>query len=212
MHMNRAQLFLTSFFLWSACAMPLLAQEQIAWLTDLRQARQIAEQQQRYVLLHFWSESCGPCRSLEQNVFNQPELIRVLTTHFVPVKINVMQQQKFAEFYKIDRVPTDIIVDTQGREISRRISPSQARDYLAMLDQARVQPTITLASNPGAGAAPPRPSSLLPPREGSEEAEPTSEPINVDPRSLHGSPPHASRWGQAGGQPAPLPTIVHIEV
>jgi uncharacterized protein YyaL (SSP411 family) len=114
-----------------------MAQDSIPWITDLSQARRIAEQQQRLVLLHFWGDGCPPCQHLETSVFNQPELIRVIMTHFVPVKIHVQQQPNIASFYKIDKIPTDIVVLPSGVQVFRTTSPGNVNTYIAMLDQGR---------------------------------------------------------------------------
>jgi thioredoxin-like negative regulator of GroEL len=114
-----------------------VANESIPWITDLAQARQLAEQQQRLVLLHFWGDGCQPCQQLEANVFNQPELIRVLSTNFVCVKIDIQQQPSIASYYKITKIPTDIIVLPSGAQVFRTTSPANVNQYIAMLDQVR---------------------------------------------------------------------------
>jgi hypothetical protein len=46
--------------------------EEIQWLKSIEQARQIAGQTNRLVLVHFWSTSCQPCMKLEREVFARP--------------------------------------------------------------------------------------------------------------------------------------------
>lgn len=125
-----------------AVAAPTVAQDRIPWITDLREARDLAERQNRLVLLHFWSDSCIPCKQVERNVFNQPEFIRALTTGYVPVKINATQQPQLADFYKIERVPTDVIVTPEGREVQRFQSLQDSNQYIAMLDGIRAQASV----------------------------------------------------------------------
>jgi thioredoxin-related protein/YHS domain-containing protein len=111
-----------------------VAQDRIPWVTDLKVARQMAEQQQRLVLLHFWSETCGPCQKLERTVFNQPEFIRAISGAFIPVKINTQQSQDLAKYYQITVIPTDVVVDPTGKEVFRGTSPQNAASYIAVLD------------------------------------------------------------------------------
>lgn len=122
-----------------AVVTPVVAQDRIPWITDLRQAREVAERQHRLVLLHFWSEDCLPCQQVERNVFNHPEFIRALTTGYVPVKINAAQQPQLADFYNIERVPTDVIVTPEGKEVHRFQSLQDSNQYIAMLDGIRAQ-------------------------------------------------------------------------
>jgi thioredoxin-related protein len=130
------------FTILIAVAAPLVAQDAIPWITDLRQAREVAERQNRLVLLHFWSDDCAPCKQLERNVFSRPEFIRALTTGYVPVKINANQQRQLAEFYNIERVPTDVIVTPEGREVQRFQSLQDSNQYIAMLDGIRAQASV----------------------------------------------------------------------
>lgn len=181
--MLRVMNILVAAFGLASIASSAWGQEQIPWVTDLRQARQMAEQQQRVVLLHFWSESCPPCRLLEQNVFNQPEVIRVISSGFIPVKINVLQQPKYADFYKIDRVPTDILVDHTGKELYRTTSPQKMDGYIAMLSQVRAEVGVNAGRALEAMAQNPlqKFQSALPPMQGSQDEVPASESINGDP-------------------------------
>jgi thioredoxin-related protein len=136
-----------------AVCVPLAAQDRIPWLTDLREARETAERQQRLVLLHFWSDSCAPCKRLERYVFNQPEFIRSLTTGYIPVKINVAERPDLAEFYQVTSWPTDVIVTPEGREVQRFESKQDSNNYIAMLDgiraRASVNGYIPVADNSG---------------------------------------------------------------
>ena len=56
------------------------AQDRIAWVADWRDARDIAKGQHRLVLLHFYSDTCPPCKELERNVFPRVEVARLLSS------------------------------------------------------------------------------------------------------------------------------------
>jgi thioredoxin-related protein/YHS domain-containing protein len=129
---------------WLALALAgsIAAQDRIPWVTDLKVARQMAEQQQRLVLLHFWSETCVPCQQLERRVFNQPEFIRAISGVFVPVKINIQQAPDLASYYKVTTIPTDIIVDASGKEIFRGASPQDATAYIGVLDAIKAHRNV----------------------------------------------------------------------
>lgn len=113
----------------------LRAQSRIPWTEDLTVARQVAQQQQRLLLLHFWSNSCPPCLRLERYVFNQPEVIRAVGSNYVPVKINATDNPQLAAQFRVDRWPTDIIATVDGQEIYRGVSEQDPNRYIAILDQ-----------------------------------------------------------------------------
>ncbi|HJN12676.1 MAG: thioredoxin family protein [Pirellulaceae bacterium] len=122
---------------WTAAAS---AQDRIAWVTDWRQARDIAQQQHRLVLLHFYSDTCAPCQKLERDVFPRAAVARAISTGYVAVKINVDRFPQLRDHYKIEAWPTDVIVTAEGREIARSVpSPADSNRYIAMLDSARSQ-------------------------------------------------------------------------
>ncbi|MBC8357034.1 MAG: thioredoxin family protein [Planctomycetes bacterium] len=167
-----------------AFAVPVVAQDRIPWITDLRQAREVAERQHRLVLLHFWSDDCAPCKQVERNVFNQPEFIRALTTGYVPVKINANQQPQLADFYNIERVPTDVIVTPEGREVQRFQSLQDPNRYIAMLDGIRAQASV--------GSIGPVASSSTP----IASRTPANAPASTPYESYSPPQPRQSRYGQ----------------
>ena len=141
------------------------AQGDIPWLTDWRQARDVAQKQHRLVLLHFWSGSCVPCKRLETNVFNRPEVARAFRAGYIPVKVNVDQDRQLATHYGVTSWPTDVIVDATGKVLHRQQSPPEAHQYVAFLDSIKShhsvamlppQPTQTTSALPSReSAAPP---------------------------------------------------------
>ena len=58
---------------------PALAQDQIAWQTDIAKALKQAKAEQKLVLIHFYGDTCGPCKAVEKNVFPQPTVVQAVT-------------------------------------------------------------------------------------------------------------------------------------
>ncbi len=126
------------------------AQNRIPWVTSLVQARQMAQQHQRLILMHFWSNACPPCLKLERQVFNRPEVIRAISTNYVPLKVNVSDNESLARQYKVNRWPTDIITTANGQEVFRGVSQQDPNRYIALLDQvaAHTRVSLPIASSP----------------------------------------------------------------
>jgi len=118
-------------------AAPAAGQDGIGWLADWRSARDLAKSQNRPVLLHFWSTTCVPCKQLERNVFTRSDVARAISAGYIPVKVNVEQSPELAEFYQVESVPTDIIVDPNGRVLHSTTSPHDPNQYIAMLDSIK---------------------------------------------------------------------------
>jgi protein disulfide-isomerase len=111
-------------------------QEAMHWHSDLESAKVVAKETNRLVLVHFWTPSCGPCMALNQNVFNQPGVAKALETHFVPVKLNADENSATAQWFGINRVPTDVIVTPDGQMVGKLISPPTPAAYVAELTAA----------------------------------------------------------------------------
>ncbi len=150
------------------------------------------------VLLDFHAEWCGPCRQVRPAV---EQLIR----KGYPVKsIDIDKDARVATRYGVDRVPTFVVIDADGRELDRSSGPQSAsalaKFYLAA--RAKAQPSDD--SNAHAGADD---------ESGDREAE---EPARARPRARRDDPddrpePEAQRSTTAVN-PHPAETVVRIKV
>jgi protein disulfide-isomerase len=110
------------------------ASAQIAWQHDVQQAYQLAREQNKLVVLHFWAEWCMPCRRLDSFVFNHPQVAEALSKQVIAVKLNIDEHRELAMAYNIRSIPTDVLVNANGQVIARRPSPSSADAYLRMIE------------------------------------------------------------------------------
>ncbi|MEX0612129.1 MAG: thioredoxin family protein [Pirellulales bacterium] len=138
---------LVLFVFCAMLAAPAAAQhEGVRWQQDLEGAKTLARQTGRLVLIHFWTPSCGPCVTLDQNVFNQPGVAGAIEAQFVPVKLNANDNVAIAQGYGITRVPTDVIVAADGQLVGKLISPSTPAAYVAEVTQIASEHSSKLGS------------------------------------------------------------------
>lgn len=107
----------------------------IPWRNDLNAARAEAAQSGRLVLVHFWAPWCGPCKRLEQTVFNQPAVAQALASGYVPVKVDADKNPDLARACGIQGVPHDVILTSDGRMVEKTVSPSTADAYVSRMSQ-----------------------------------------------------------------------------
>jgi YHS domain-containing protein/thiol-disulfide isomerase/thioredoxin len=105
----------------------------VHWRNNLDAAKIEAAQSGRLVLLHFWSNSCGPCKTLEKSVFSLSQVGAAIESQYVPVKVDVTFSPALAGQFRIEKVPTDVILSPQGSHVSTLPSPLTAPAYLAGL-------------------------------------------------------------------------------
>jgi protein disulfide-isomerase len=105
----------------------------IRWANSVEQAVAQASAENKLVLLHFGADYCGPCRSVEQFVFTEPQVAEAIHQQFVPVKIDIQKSPELAEKFEVTRIPQDVIITSEGLVAYRRTSPSRAGEYRNML-------------------------------------------------------------------------------
>ena len=148
------QLFLRRFHIifLIAISLPLhtVAAGSIPWRTDIELAIREAEQENKLVLLHFWDYQCPPCRRLEKNVFPRQDVAAAIEANFIPVKINVTAASRLRQQYRIQRWPTDIILNADQQQLHRDISEQSPEAFIAVLnqiaDQENSDPTVIVES------------------------------------------------------------------
>ena len=132
----------------------------VRWQTDLDAARNVAQKEGKLLLIHFWSESCGPCRILDATIFNQEQVAKVMAASYVPVKLNANEFPATAKRFGITRVPTDVVITPEGQVLSKSVSPGTPMAYMSQLhgvaqQHQRVTQRLSATSNVASNATPP---------------------------------------------------------
>jgi thiol-disulfide isomerase/thioredoxin/YHS domain-containing protein len=112
------------------------AEDKMPWQPSLEAAQQLAARTNRLVLVHFWAPWCQPCMRLERDVFSQAETARALEANFVLVKLNSDEAPGTTRMYGVSSLPSDVIIQPNGRLVSQFQSPPTANQYVAQLNQA----------------------------------------------------------------------------
>lgn len=105
----------------------------VNWRTNVDAAMVEAAQSNRLVLLHFTTRSCGPCKALDQTVFNQPQVGVALEQDYVPVRVDADIAKALVGRYQIERVPTEIIVTPDGNQVANPPIPNAPQPYMDQL-------------------------------------------------------------------------------
>lgn len=113
----------------------------IQWESDLRAAHARAQQENKHLLLHFYSDNCVWCDRLEAGAFKAPQVIDAINQDYVALKIHAGQNPSLAKTFRVSSFPTDVIVTTQGTALAHGTSPQAPDRYIAMLAQHLPPPT-----------------------------------------------------------------------
>ena len=126
----------------------------VSWRNNLDAAKIEATQSGKLVLLHFYTSTCGPCRLLDQNVFSQPQVGEAIEQNYIPIKINADEASAIAASYRIERVPSEIVLTPQGNVIASLSCPQSPSEYLGQLSALADNYRLHTAGNNSASQAP----------------------------------------------------------
>lgn len=91
--------------------------QQIKWITDLDQAKVIAQETGKPILYDFTAIWCGPCKAMDKSFWPKPEVVE-LANQFVAVKVDYDKNKGFAREYGVDAIPNVIFTDPWGRGLN----------------------------------------------------------------------------------------------
>lgn len=114
------------------------------WLTDLDQARRQAAQTQRPVLVEFGAGWCPPCRKMKADVFPDPR-VQARLADFVCVHLDAMTQPRAMAQYRVERLPTLIVLDPAGAVRARYEGGLSVEELLAFLRRATTAESVPSA-------------------------------------------------------------------
>ena len=101
------------------------------WLADAEFAFSRAQDLGRAVVMYIYTDWCGPCRKMERTTFADPDVIAMLNTHFVPLRLNPDVDEHAQRKWSPGRFPTVYLVSDAGmilQEIESRSPNDLIRD------------------------------------------------------------------------------------
>lgn len=110
---------------------------EIRWRTSMTVARQEAERSLSPVLLHFYTETCEPCKRMDREVFATPMVRVAISRDFVPCRVDaallsVEQRREWG----VHSVPADVVVTHDWSKRWTLRPTSNANEYERQLTEA----------------------------------------------------------------------------
>ena len=103
------------------------------WHSDFRKAYKEAQNNNRPLLIHFYADWCGPCKKMDREVLYSSKLSQLVNKNYVAVKVNADHNQDIIQHFGIKSLPSDVIIDPNGKVLQRNKGYLAANVYLAGL-------------------------------------------------------------------------------
>ncbi len=103
------------------------------WHSDFAAAQAEAERLGKPLLLHFYADWCGPCRSMESSVLNTSKVLSELGSSVVGVKVNSDHHPDLTRRFGVVGLPTDVFVSPAGQIVTRTSGSSAVSTYVATM-------------------------------------------------------------------------------
>ena len=114
------------------------AAEAIHWLS-FDEARPAAASQNKPIFIDVYADWCGPCKAMEKVVFPNDTVRDILTSRFVPAKINgddPVVGDTLKKQFGIRAYPTYIVLSPLGKERKRHVGYMAKSDFIKWLNDS----------------------------------------------------------------------------
>ncbi len=88
------------------------------------------------VILDFFADWCPPCIAMEEGTYPDPKVVSEMKD-FIAIKVDTQKRIDIESKYGITYYPTVIILDTQGKEVSRHIGYLDPPEMVNEIKQSR---------------------------------------------------------------------------
>lgn len=103
----------------------------MAYTVTLENFKECVLLQEQLVLVDFWADWCGPCRTVSPLI---DQLEEEYQEKVVFAKINVDEQQEISEQYRISSIPTILLVKN-GIVVERLVGAHSLDEYRENMDK-----------------------------------------------------------------------------
>jgi thioredoxin-related protein len=124
---------------------------EVTWLTNLDEAKALAAESNRLVLMNFTgSDWCPPCMQLKRDILATPEFAVYAADKLVLLELDFprrtalpeqlqRQNRQLSIDFSVDGFPTLVLLDPQGKELTRSVGYMRGgpKQFVAWAEKAR---------------------------------------------------------------------------
>lgn len=117
------------------------ASAQPIWRHDFKSAEAEAKRQGLPLIVHFYAEWCGPCQQMERETLGSLALQRQVQGRFIAVKIDSDKHPDLVQRFRIDSLPSDLILGNDGAILARSGKYVSQQEYFSRLSEVHARVT-----------------------------------------------------------------------
>lgn len=112
------------FVYYSMNAAPLISDEKytyiagMKWYKNYDEGQKAAREQNKPMLVYFWTVWCKFCQTLHEEVYPDPEISRILKEDFVLVAVDLDENKVDARRFGVQYPPYLIFLTPEGKQIA----------------------------------------------------------------------------------------------
>ncbi|MEZ6047121.1 MAG: thioredoxin family protein [Planctomycetaceae bacterium] len=111
----------------------------IEWKHALGPALEIAEVNNRPIVVFFTASWCGPCQSVKRTTMQNPSVIQKVGANFVPVMLDFDQNRQLASQLNVNVVPTILVLNPSADSLLYKVTNTSAGMFVRELESAKQQ-------------------------------------------------------------------------
>ena len=120
---------------------PRIPADEDSWINfrfgDIRSAIVDAKTEDKLIFVDVYAHWCMPCKLMDESTFKSDEVIRLINTHYVPVKINVETDEGrlFSAQEGVQTLPALIILNEKGERLAKMDKALKADQMIGWLNK-----------------------------------------------------------------------------
>src|SRR3990170_4139651 len=107
---------------------------EIRWFKNLAEASAVAQKTNQPMMIDFWADWCAPCKIMDAEVYQAPELVAAFGQKMIGVRIHFDLQPEMVRKFNVPALPYLVFTNSYGTELLHHRGMLEAEDMTAVIN------------------------------------------------------------------------------